>query len=102
MFAINHPEMIKLAMKKSSLNQQEIAKKIGKSQAQVSKYLNRTSMPPEETIIHLMNIIASYPSDDSHFFELLTQVYTLNGEEHKDLRVALAKIIHAYNSVSMK
>lgn len=98
MFTIDHPEMIKLAMKKSGLNQQEIAKRIGKSQAQISKYLNKTSIPPEDAIIHLMNIIASYPPDEGHFFELLMQVYTLNGEQHKDLRIAITKIIHSYNS----
>lgn len=100
MFTIDHPEMIKLAMKKSGLNQDEIARRIGKSQAQVSKYLNKASIPPEDAIIHFMNIIASYPPDEGHFFELLMQVYTLNGEQHKEFRVALTKTICAYRAAA--
>ncbi len=102
MFSIDHPELIKLAMKQKGLNQTGLAHLIGKSQAQISKYLNQTSIPSDAVIIRIMNIISESPPEDGHFFELLRLIYTLNGEQHKNLRIALTKTIDAYNSASRK
>lgn len=98
MFLLSEPEVIKLAMKKSGLKQAGFAKKIGKSQAQVSKYISGDSKPSTETYIHCMNIINSSEQGDESLLDLINEVSRLDGDKHKHIRNALVEMIKAYKS----
>ncbi len=91
-------EIIREAYRASGLSQIDFAEKIGKSQAQISKYLSGTSSPKKETIIHCVNILKKESPNESDFFNLLFEVLELKEEKHREFRFALTKIIKAYKS----
>lgn len=96
MLILTGPEIIKLAMKKSSLNQRDFSSLIGKSQSQVSKYITGNSEIPGEVNIHCMNIITTSEPDNESHTELLVKVMQLHGENNKALRKVLLDIIEAW------
>ncbi|WP_338593694.1 helix-turn-helix transcriptional regulator (plasmid) [Shewanella khirikhana] len=98
MFLLSESEAVKLAMKKSGLNQHDFAKKIGKSQAQISKYISGDSKPSTRTYIHCMNIITSSGPSDGSLLNLMHEVSMLDGEKHEHMRNALIATIKAYRS----
>lgn len=98
MLVISGPEIVKLAMSKTSLNQRGFAKLIGKSQAQVSKYITGSSDIPGDVNIHCMNIITGKEPDKDSHIELLVKVIQLNGEENKALRRVLMEMILAWQA----
>lgn len=100
MSLIETSELIKTAMARSSLNQSEFAKEIGKSQAQVSKYLAGSSIPNKDTFIRIMNIIASYQPDQISHIDILIQMNNLDSVRDHELFVALLGMIKAYKSAS--
>ncbi|MCA0952148.1 helix-turn-helix transcriptional regulator [Shewanella chilikensis] len=96
MFLLSEPEAVKLAMKKSGLKQADFAKKIGKSQAQISKYISGYSKPTTKIYIHCMNIIRSCEQGDGSLLDLMNEVSGLDGEKHEHMRHALIETIKAY------
>lgn len=97
---IEPSELIKAAMIRSSMNQRELAKKIGKSQAQVSKYLAGTSVPSKEAIIHIMNIIASHQPDKINHVDIFIQINQLDPVKDHALFSALMGMINAYKTAA--
>lgn len=96
MFTLVSPELIQLAMRISDCNQKDFSTMIGRSQAQISKYLSGKSEIPAEVSIRCMNIIRQVePEKDSHI-ELLFRVSVLNDERHQPLRRALMEVIRAW------
>jgi transcriptional regulator with XRE-family HTH domain len=100
MTLIETSDLIKIAMTRASLNQREMALKIGKSQAQVSKYLAGTSIPSKDTIIHIMNIISSHQADHINHIDIYLQMSQLDAVKDHDLFAALMGMIRAYKAVS--
>ncbi|MGE6315693.1 helix-turn-helix domain-containing protein [Shewanella baltica] len=96
MLFVESSELIKLAMSRASLNQAGIAKKIGKSQAQVSKYLAGLSTPSQEVIIHIVNIISECEADDVKPLDIFIQIHQLDPESDHDLLTALMRMVKAY------
>lgn len=98
MFLLNESEAVELAMKRSGLKQSEFANKIGKSQAQVSKYISGDSNPTTSVYIHCMNIIGSHEQGDGGLLDLMNEVSKLNSDKDKRMRQALIGMIKAYKS----
>lgn len=93
---MNESEIVKLALDLSGLNQQKFAKSIGKSQAQVSKYLSGKSGLSVKLFIHLMNIIRQSNDEKGEIYHVLAEVLELNADEDKGIRVALLQTMRAY------
>lgn len=98
MFLLSESEAVELALKVSGLKQSEFANKIGKSQAQVSKYISGNSNPTIPVYIHCMNIIGSHEQGDGGLLDLMNEVSKLNSEKDKSMRQALIGMIKAYKS----
>jgi transcriptional regulator with XRE-family HTH domain len=92
-------ELIKLVMSRRSMTQNRIAKLIGKSQAQVSKYVSGTSVPSKDTIIHLMNIISESDAGHINPLDIFLQIHQLDPDRHRDFLTALMAMVKAYKSV---
>lgn len=95
---MNESEIVKLALESSGLSQQEFAKSIGKSQAQVSKYLSGKSGLSAKLLIHLMNIIRQSNDAKGEIYHVLAEVLELNADEDKGIRAALLQTIRAYKA----
>lgn len=98
MFLLTEAEAVKLAMRISGLRQSKFAKKIGKSQAQVSKYLSGESKPSTSVYIHCMNIIGAHEQGNGCLLDLINEVSKLNKDKDKDMRQAIIGMIKAYKS----
>lgn len=96
MFLLSESVAVKLAMEKSGLSQAGFAKSIGRSQAQVSKYISGDSKPTTKIYIHCMNIISSSEHSDGSLPALINEVSKLNEEKHLHMRRALIEMIKAY------
>ncbi|WP_283160744.1 helix-turn-helix domain-containing protein [Serratia proteamaculans] len=82
------------------MNQRDFSREIGKSQAQVSKYLTGKTDIPDEIKIHCMNILSNHNSTGSSMEELISEVLTLQGDMHNEIRGALMNVISAYRKKS--
>jgi len=98
MFLLSEPEAVKLAVEKSGLKQSDFAKTIGRSQAQISKYISGDSKPTAKIYIHCMNIVNSFEYGDGSLLELINEISSLDGEKHKHMRHAVIEMIKAYKS----
>lgn len=96
MLFFSESELIKLAIEESDMKQAEFARVIGKSQAQVSKYLSGSSKPPDDIIIRCMNIVVNKKSDKSNLLLLLFEISKLGDDHHREMRAALLSMITAY------
>lgn len=90
------PEIIKEAMHLSGHKQHDFSKLIGKSQAQLSKYLSGKTEIPASVIIHCMNILRRYNQTGHSTDALFLEILELKGEEHRPIREALMSMIAAY------
>ncbi|EAQ65268.1 hypothetical protein MED121_18545 [Marinomonas sp. MED121] len=95
---LSESDVVKLALKKSTLSQKDFSKKLGKSQAQISKYISGESNLSAKTYIHCMNILSQLENDDDSLILLLKETSRLKGEKHKEIRKALIDLIKAYSS----
>ncbi len=98
MALINDPELIKRAMSLKGTRQHEFAREIGRSQAQLSKYLSGKTSIPADVSIHCMNILRENNNTECGVEELICELMALRGEVHKEIREALMKVIRAYSN----
>lgn len=92
--------LIRKAMQATGLKQRDFSELIGKSQAQVSKYLSGKTEVPGCVKIHCMNIIKKHSQKGSSVEELLFEIQDLEGEAHRSIREALMGVISAYKNRS--
>ncbi|MCL2893745.1 helix-turn-helix transcriptional regulator [Brenneria sp. MC1SB4.1] len=85
-------------MQATGLKQRDFSEIIGKSQAQVSKYLSGKTEVPDYVNIHCVNIIREHSQLGSSVEELLFEIQGLEGEEHRSIREALMGVISAYKN----
>ncbi|KFX11864.1 hypothetical protein N6P31_22035 [Pectobacterium betavasculorum] len=69
---------------------------MGKSQAQLSKYLAEKGSIPAEVMIRCMNILKEGNFPEPGVEELIYELISLKGDAHKEIREALMKVIRAY------
>lgn len=98
MLYLKESDAVRLAMEKSKLNQRDFAKKISKSQAQISKYISGESKPSSTTYIRCMNILSDHSKGDGSLLDLINEASELSGEKHLGIRSALIEVIRAYKS----
>lgn len=96
MSPIDAPNLIKRAMTTKRMNQQKFSREIGKSQAQLSKYITGKTEIPSSILIHCMNIIQERNAGEASAEGLLYEVVMLDGDTHQEIRDALMKMIIAY------
>ena len=97
---LSDPDFLVRAKKAKGMNQNDFSKEIGKSQAQLSKYLTGKTKIPNDIFIHCTNIIRKHNSSSAGVEDLLYEVLMLDGDAHSDLRDALMKMIIAYKRKS--
>jgi len=85
-------QTIRLAREKKSMNQQEFAQHLGKTQSVLSRYENGKVNPPNEIYMHCMHII-SEEKTTSTIEQLINKVYLLDEEQYSQLRNALCILI---------
>lgn len=93
------PNLLLQAMAENNMNQMEFSNEIGKSQAQLSKYIAGKTKIPHDVFIHSMNILRRHNIRELTIEEILYEVMTLDGESHREIREALMKMIIAYKKM---
>ena len=94
------PEIIKLARKRDDLSQVEFARKLGKTQALISKYEKGDVMPPGDVLQKCQDMIGMHKSsertEDISAEELgKTVINNLNSKKAAKLRKALYVLLCA-------
>jgi len=90
--------LVRKAMQATGLKQRDFSELIGKSQAQVSKYLSGKTEIPGRVKIHCVNILKEHSQKGSSVEELQFEILELEGEEHRSIREALMGMISAYKN----
>lgn len=93
------PNLLLQAMAAKNMNQLEFSNEIGKSQAQLSKYIAGKTKIPHGVFIHAVNILKKHNISELAVEEILYEVMTLDGESHREIREALMKMIIAYKKM---
>ena len=81
--------------------QEYFAIRVGATQPQVSKYLNKKLVPPSKIIIQCMHIIHTLeelPASCRSTSVLARRIKKLNGDKHKAIRKALTMMVDAYET----
>lgn len=81
--------------------QNDFAARVGATQPQVSKYLNKKLVPPSKIIIQCMHIIHTlevFPESCRSTAVLAKRIKKLNGDKHKAIRKALTMMVDAYET----
>ncbi|WHI44626.1 helix-turn-helix transcriptional regulator [Microbulbifer sp. VAAF005] len=99
---MNFANTILKAKQLKGMNQLEFASFLGKSQSQVSKYLNGKSVPPYDVYIRCMNITSVEQELNTNSNEVYAQlkeaIRFLRGKENIEFCQALLSIITAYRN----